>query len=342
MAAAATAFPGWGPPGEERWVTVSDGCELLVRKWSPSSEKAKAVVHICHGMAEHSARYGHLAASLSAAGYVVYSSDHRAHGKSAERAKEKGIAGHWLGHVEVAKGAVLQIIEDHVELCSKELQENPGLPLVIVGHSMGSVIATNLAASEAVAKSLAGLVLSGCPARLPAPHAVAFPALLVVLRAIHGGSGVAPLISKLTFEKFNAKYAPNTTDDDWLNRDPDEVRKYVDDPHCGFKMSVDFMRSFLEALKAAGSPETLSKLPQELPVMIINGEDDQVTLTDFGARSHRQVSDEFLAAGRPPPKVVVFGGARHEVLNETCRQEAASDLLAFIERVHSSVPSSRL
>jgi len=323
---------------------MADGCEIFVRKWSPEG-RPQAVVHMCHGMAEHSARYGTLAAFLASEGFVVYASDQRAHGQTALRAQEKGQAGHKFGHFEGpgSPGGVQQIIKDHEVLCAQEMQENTGLPFVLFGHSMGSVIATNVAASKTVARSLSGLALSGAPSRLPGPHAAAFGPLLLLLRAIYGGSGVAPLVSKLTFEKFNSKYAPNATEDDWLNRDPIEVQKYVDDPLCGFKVSVDFVRSFLAAVKSAGSKDHLENLPSGLPAMLINGGDDQVTINDLGARSNQQVCDEFAAAHKRPPKVVVYPDARHELMLETCREEVSRDVLAFLNScVEMAAPRSRL
>merc|ERR1712176_501843 len=108
------------------------------------------------------------------------------------------------------------------------------------------MIATLVASKPAVSASIKGLILSGCPARLPGVMKAVFGPLLSVLRLAHGGSSVAPLIGKLTFDKFNAKYAPNATGDDWLSRDPVEVKKYADDPLCGFRCSVDFMSLFMD------------------------------------------------------------------------------------------------
>eukprot|EP00931_Biecheleriopsis_adriatica_P063007 TRINITY_DN38095_c0_g1_i1.p1 TRINITY_DN38095_c0_g1~~TRINITY_DN38095_c0_g1_i1.p1 ORF type:complete len:359 (+),score=65.92 TRINITY_DN38095_c0_g1_i1:44-1078(+) len=330
MGASSEGFD-WTCPGEECWVRMSDGCEILRRKWQASS-KALAVVHICHGMAEHSMRYGRPAELLTRQGFMVYAADHRAHGRTALRAKEQGKL-HWPGHAEVqgSQDVLRRIVEDQVEMCKQELQENPGLPLIVIGHSMGSVIATHLASQDGVSEALAALVLTGCPARLPLALHAAFGPLLSVLRVIYGGQGVAPLISKLTFEKFNAKFAPNSTDDDWLNRDANEVAKYVKDPLCGFKVSVDFMASFRHALRSAGSTEVMQRLPAKLPVFVMVGGDDAAACNDVGTRSHQQVAEEFKRGGAQyEPKVVVYGGARHEIWDELCKHEMLDDLTSFL------------
>lgn len=336
--------------GQAAWVSMPDGCEIFVHCWGPDTHTSpvRGVLHICHGMAEHGQRYEDLGKLLAKEGFVTYAADHRAHGRTAQHALQRNEKGHWLGHVEVPGGATLavpMIVEDQARLCVRESNAHPGAPFVIFGHSMGSVIATLVAATPDVCGFISGLLLSGAPARLPALHAMAFKPLLAMLRAIHGGSGVAPLISKLTFDKFNAKFAPNATTDDWLNRDPVEVQKYLDDPLCGFKVSVDFMRSFIAALTMAGSRGTLEKI--RVPVMLMNGGDDAVTVNDLGTRSHEQILAEFAAAGLPPPKIIIYGQARHELTHELCHEEVASDILTFLNRRctsadFSKAPRSRL
>jgi len=342
----AATFDGWGPGGEEMWVKMADGCEVFVRKWAPEAGGNRGIVHLCHGMAEHSARYGDLDSLLAKEGFVVYAADHRAHGKTAERASAEGSKTHWLGHHD-GVDAITKIVEDHEQLVAQEIQDpgNKGLPFFVFGHSMGSVIATLLSAKASVASCIKGLVLSGCPARLPAALAAAFGPLLSILRTIHGGSGVAPLISKLSFDKWNAKFAPNATTDDWLNRDPVEVKKYIDDPLCGFKCSVDFMGSMMGAMKTVASKDVLQNIPKTLPVVVMVGSDDPCTMTDLGKRSSQQVVEEFAAANLAPPKVVLYGGARHEIAKELCREDVANDILTFLNvrvRQVSGVPHSRL
>mmetsp|Transcript_111089 Transcript_111089/g.313394 ORF Transcript_111089/g.313394 Transcript_111089/m.313394 type:complete len:344 (+) Transcript_111089:167-1198(+) len=327
----ATAFEGWGPSGEEAWITMKDDCEVLVRKWAAAPGQRRGVVHICHGISEHSARYGHLASFLAQEGYTVYCPDQRAHGKTAERAQTKGELDHSFGHA-AGSNAINKIVEDHEVLCEGELRDpaNANLPFFVFGHSLGSVIATFVASKPGVSTNVRGLVLSGCPARLPGVMNAAFGPLLTVLRCVYGGNGVAPLIAKLTFEKWNAKFAPNATDDDWINSDPVEVQKYLDDPLCGFKCSVDFMTGVRDAMTAVGSMDTLQKLPRNLPVVVMVGADDACGVTDFGKRSAQQVVEEFARAERRAPKLVVYGEMRHELSNELCREEFASDLVSFL------------
>ncbi|CAJ1337133.1 unnamed protein product, partial [Effrenium voratum] len=209
----------WGPPGQTSWVTMEDGCDVLLRTWAPDGP-AKCAVHICHGMGDHSWRYAGLALRLVAEGCVVSAADHRSHGQTGQRAEEEKVKGHRLGHMDLGGADLLQrVVEDNVVLC----QRLPDVPLVVFGHSMGSLLARLLAAKRP--KNLRALVLSGAPATLPLPLKTAFGPLLALLGRIYGEDGVAPLTSTLTFDKFNKQFAPNSTDWDWVNSDPAEVQQ---------------------------------------------------------------------------------------------------------------------
>jgi len=319
---------------------MDDGCELLLRKWSPAGAPC-AVVHICHGMGDHSARYGRFATFLAERGFIVYAADHRSHGHTALKAKESG-KGHWLGHVNSVelggKDLVQRVVEDNLFLCNRE---DHGLPLILLGHSMGSVLARLLAAHQP--KGLSGLIISGAPAVPIPPVNAAFGPLLALLGQIYGESGIAPIINKLTFEKFNSKFAPNKTDFDWLNRDGAEVEKYIGDELCGFKTSVGFTKSLIGAINAAASKEVLSKLPADLPVLVMWGTTDPVTVDDLGTQSAKQMEKQMKGAGRKLTKSIAYNGARHELLSELCADEVMHDILFFIQRhVLKQPPQSRL
>lgn len=333
----------WGPGGEESWVAMDDGCELLVRKWSPAGAPC-AALHICHGMGDHSARYGRFATFLCEQGFIVYAADHRSHGQTALKAKAKNPKAHFLGHVDTAemggKDLLQRVVEDNVFLCNRE---NHGLPLVLLGHSMGTVLARLVAARQP--KGLAGLIMIGAPAVPIPPVNAAFGPLLQVLGQIYGDSGVAPIINKLTFEKFNAFFAPNKTEFDWLNRDGAEVQKYVDDSLCGshFKTSVGFTKSLITGINAAASKEVLSKIPLELPILVMWGTRDPVTRNDLGTQSADQMEQQMKAAGRQLTKSIAYNSARHELLLELCADEVMHDIISFVQRhVLQQLPRSRL
>jgi alpha-beta hydrolase superfamily lysophospholipase len=198
---------------------ASDGAKLHCYKWAPAGEPS-AVVHIAHGMAEGAHRYERLAASLIEAGYVVYANDHRGHAKTAKASE------HELGHAaDSAEAGFERIVTDLKELISKEKEDHPNLPLILLGHSMGSII--SLCFSGRYGDLLTGLVLSGPAARPNVALAGIVPTLTKGLKGLYGRSGVSPLFNMLSFDAFNKQFGDTKTDFDWLSRDEAEVQKYV-------------------------------------------------------------------------------------------------------------------
>jgi alpha-beta hydrolase superfamily lysophospholipase len=154
-------------PGGRRKVTESnfilataDGTELFVHRWLPDAP-AKAVVQIAHGLAEHGARYARLASALNEHGYAAYANDHRGHGKTAKAPEQLGFFAERAGW--------RTCLDDLWLLHQRIAADHPGLPIILLGHSMGSTMARQFIIEHGDA--LAGAVLSGPAAsRLPWPH----------------------------------------------------------------------------------------------------------------------------------------------------------------------------
>ena len=199
--------------------------------------------------------------------------------------------------------------------------EHPDLPRVLVGHSMGSIIA--LAAAEQDGDDLAGLVLSG-PVGV-APHlADAVTALEAAVAAGHGDRALDALAA------FNQPFEPARTPYDWLSRDPAEVDAYLSDPLCGDDMPLTTGYAagvFALSLRAA-TAEGVAALPEGLPVVLLAGQRDPV-----GGVEAAQVTAlaDLLRARGLPVDLHVYPDARHEVFNETNRDEVVGDLLAWLD-----------
>ncbi|MBW2507076.1 MAG: lysophospholipase, partial [Deltaproteobacteria bacterium] len=197
-----------------------DGATLQVRGWV--IDQPKAIVQILHGMAEHSGRYARLAQALAEAGYSTYAHDHRGHGRSIP---EGGSPGHkadsdgWNRIVEDAHGVNREIAKRH-----------PDVPIIILGHSMGSFVLQQLLFEHP--NDMIGAALSGSNGK-PPPIAMLGKLVARIERARVGKRKPSPVMQKLTFEDYNKAFAPNRTEFDWLSRDNDEVDKYVADPLCG-------------------------------------------------------------------------------------------------------------
>lgn len=296
--------------------TADDGTALHVHKWEPDdASTVKAIAHISHGMAEHSARYARLAESLTAAGFRVYAHDHRGHGKTA--------APEDLGHFGDENGWA-RVVGDLRRLLRREMDENPGKPLVLIGHSMGSFLVQQI--MYEVPEWLAAAVLSASNGK---PTALASAGRLVARaeRKRLGARGKSPVLNGLSFDAFNKAFKPNRTGHDWLSRDEAEVDKYEADPLCGFACTTTTWIELLDGLAEIARPTNQAKIRKDLPVYILAGSEDPVSEKTKGLL---QLLRAYGTAGLEDVTHHFYPGARHEVFNETNRGEVVHELLVWL------------
>jgi alpha-beta hydrolase superfamily lysophospholipase len=277
-------------------LAAADGHHIDVHAWRPASAP-RAVVQIAHGMGEHAARYAPVAQALVAAGHAVYANDHRGHGAAAHAAGRLG---------QFGEPGFAALSADMAVLARELRARNAGLPLVLLGHSMGSFAAQQFAIEHG--DLIDGLVLSGSAAL---------------------DQRIAAAWKDPNARNFNAAFEPARTPFDWLSRDAAQVDAYIADPLCGFTLDTDSMRSMGAAAALLADPAALKRIPSRLPVWLFTGDHDPVNgmLKWFPALAER-----YRAAGLMDVTETVYAGARHEVLNETNREQAMADLLGWIDR----------
>ena len=297
----------------ELLLQTSDGQRLFVRSWLPDSPP-RAIVQIAHGLVEHSQRYARFAAALNRAGLGVYANDHRGHGHTA--------APQDLGFLAATDGWRL-CLDDLWMLNRQIAATHSGLPIVLIGHSMGSILARGFAAEHGAA--LAALVLSGANGRPPATAALG-PPIARFERWRLGPRGKSKLLKAMMFGAFNQSFKPTRTEFDWLSRDPAEVDAYVADPLCGFDFSTQLVIDLLGGLTPLLAPSELARIPKHLPIYVMSGARDPV-----GANL-QSLLDAYRAAGLAVT-ARIYPDARHEMLNETNRDEVAADLVAWLDGV---------
>ncbi|HMN71683.1 MAG TPA: alpha/beta hydrolase [Rhodoblastus sp.] len=291
---------------------AEDGAQIHVYRWLPESAP-RAVFQIVHGLAEHAARYGRLAEALTARGFAVYADDHRGHGRTAAAGE--------LGFFAERDGW-RKSVGDLWSLNRRIAADHPGLPIILLGHSMGSFMAQDFVADHSDA--IAGLVLSGSNGPPPAIAGVG-RMIARIERLRLGARGKSALLQAMMFGEFNKRFKPARTEFDWLSRDPAEVDAYVADPLCGFEFSNQLAVDLLDALGGLLKPERLARIRKDLPVYIFSGSDDPV-----GA-SLPALAAAYRSAGLKNVEMRVYSGARHETLNETNRDEVTADLVRWSE-----------
>ncbi|MFL1476372.1 alpha/beta hydrolase [Pseudomonas grimontii] len=297
------------------WLTANDHSRLYVNHWMPVGP-AKAVVMLSHGMAEHSGRYERLAKALCSAGYGVYAPDQRGHGRTAD----EGTLG-----LYAEKDGWNKVVGDLASLNQHIGQQQPGLPIILLGHSMGSYIAQAYLLHHSA--SLHGAILSGSNFQ---PVALYRAARLIARaeRLRQGMRGRSALIEFLSFGSFNKAFKPNRTAFDWLSRDPNEVDKYVNDPLCGFRCTNQLWIDLLGGLQQISKASNLAQIDPGLPILVLGGECDPVS----EGKRLKSLAHALREAGSQHLQLNIYPQARHEVFNETNRDEVTADVLTWLDQ----------
>ena len=298
---------------EWRVMEVSDGTEVHYRYWAAASDP-EAVVQVVHGAAEHSGRYDRFAQFLNQHGYAVYATDHRGHGRTRVRSGELGDAG---------PDAWNHFVMDEMQLSTIIHDEHPEADLVLFGHSMGSFIAQDYITREP--ERIDGLVLSGTAYGPPPPQDL--------LDAVDAAAEEAPLADSQIWAGIFMDFNKPFSDDpgfQWLCRDEAEVQKYVDDPQSGFAFSNDLVKDFFHGMADLRDPAREQDIPTDLPVLVIQGELDPV---GNNLEATDALLERYKALGLTRIEHHFYDDARHELLNETNREQVQEDVLAWLNEL---------
>lgn len=297
------------------WYEERDGHQSFCCSWL--LEQPQAVVQLSHGMGEHIGRYQDFALFLNAQGFSVYGSDHRGHGKSCSP-EHYGDMGDEGWQKTVADGTLLS------ELIK---QRNPDLPLFLFAHSMGSMLAQQSLASHG--QLYQGVILSGSPGFVPRFLAglAKFIASFESWRL--GDDGHSAILEKLVFADSNKAFDKDGASGfEWLSRDPVEVEKYLQDPACGFVLRAQSMREMFAASLLCSSDKFLKTISKFLPILLLSGAEDPVhdKLKNLGSMQQAYGANQLNVEQK------IYPGGRHEMLNETNKQEAMADIGAWLQR----------
>ena len=291
------------------------GADLAVR--SSHVDDPLAVVCIQHGMAEHSGRYGRFMDALAERGYASVAHDHRGHG--ATTAPDAA-----LGHFAREDGWA-KVRADALAVAGCMEASHEGAPLVVFGHSMGGLVSFDLALNHPGRFAGAAVWNIGIP---NATELAALRGMLKFERFRRGSDVPSPLATRLTFEAYNKRFAPNRTAFDWLSRDRAEVDAYVADPLCGFDVTIGTWIEIAEAMARARNDERLRALPKDMPFHLLGGDKDPVTKGGDGVR---HIAERLRAAGLRDVTDVLLPNTRHEALNEVNRDTTTNAFIDWLD-----------
>ena len=285
--------------------------------WVPEDVTPVAVLQIVHGVAEHIGRYDGFARFLNDHGVIVAGHDHLGHGGSLP---EGGTP------VYFGDGNTWNTPVDDVYVLHTKLKERyPQLPLLLMGHSMGSFLSRTYLIRYPGTVKAAILMGTGWQSAAALTGGLALAGMLKRRNA----AATNDTVTELAFGAYNKTFKPNRTDYDWLSASDSNVDSYIADPLCGGKTSIGLFYEMLGGIRFISTQKNVDSMNLSTPVLFISGAKDPVG--DMG-RGVKRAYESFRRAGVRDVELKLYEGLRHEILNEDCRAAVCSDLWSWIEK----------
>lgn len=294
---------------------VRDEAVAFVRAWLPVSPPI-GVVQIVHSVSEHGGRYARFATALNRAGLAVYAQDLPGHGRTARAPDE-------LGHFADDHGWRFALQSIHA-LQTEIRERHPGLPLSLFGHSVGALLSQDYIIHHG--RDIAACVLAATTGDIGLRRNIAL-GLLRAEVAWAGPQHRSRIVEEVFSKAFNRRFKPARTRFDWLSRDPVEVDRFIDDPRCGFLVSSSLWIELLTVGARLRNPARLARIPKALPILILGGTENPAT---HGAKGPTVLERAYAGAGIEDVTLRLYEGARHELLNDLCRDQVTQDVIDWL------------
>ena len=303
---------------DEFYFPSKDGnTEVHTVIWKPEGE-VKAILQIVHGMVEYIDRYDEFARYLAEHGILVVGNDHLGHGKSVQNKSE-------YGYFNKKNGNACLLGDMHT-LRTRMSKKYPHVPYFMLGHSMGSILMRQY--MQMHGNGLAGVLLLGVVSEQPQALLGFGRFLCKCIGAVKGEHHRSKLVDYMVTGTFNNKFKPTLTRADWVTSDAAKLDQYVNDPLCSFVFTVNAYYHMLGGLKQISKKESAFMIPKSLPVLLAAGSDDPCG--DFG-KGVRKIFERYKKAGIEDVSLRLYAGDRHELLNETDRDQVYVDLYEWIK-----------
>lgn len=289
----------------------------------PEGVEVRGIVQISHGMCEYFNRYTTFAKYLCSLGFIVCGNDHLGHGSSISRSGDLGFF--------ASKDGWKYLVADVKRLTDIMRVRYPDLPYFLLGHSMGSLIARLYLA--AYGSELSGAILCGTVG--PNPFVKTGINIADSVARSKGMTYRSGLLCKMVMGNFNRRISNPRTCFDWLTRDEQVVALYQSDEKCNFVFTATGFRDLLQLVMRANHTRCFKNTPNDLPVLLISGDNDPVGNYGDGVRT---VAKLYRAAGLKDLDVIFYKDGRHEILNELNRLDVYGDISRWLEQCLAQTP----
>lgn len=291
--------------------------DIHAQLWLPDTEP-NCIIQMVHGIMEHGDRYAPFAEFLVSQGAALAIHDQMGHGKTA-------LDGGTLGFFAEQDGWQ-NALQDVCRFGDILRERYPGVPIVLLGHSMGSFMCRCLLIQHMA--SYDGVVLSGT-AHFSRFTYLFCRAFCLVERIRLGKRGQSKLIMGVCFHPYVKKFPEETHPAAWVTRDKDCVKRNGHDPLCRFVPSVSMFREVFKAMFVMGQRKQINKMRKDIPFLLASGQADPVGQMCRGVSA---VYDDFVAAGFKDVELYLYPEARHEILNELNKDEVFADIWQWLQK----------
>ncbi len=290
--------------------------KIYSKQWIPDTDKPICILQIIHGMAEHIKRYDDFAKAMAEKGIMVVGEDHLGHG---ETVGESGTKGYFC-----EQDPATVVVRDSHRL-KKQIQEKyPGVPYIILGHSMGSFILRNYLCRYGT--GIQGAIIVGT-ATQPGVVISFGKAVAALKKLVRASKKKSRILNFLSFWGYNRRIKGEKSKFSWLTKDKEVVKAYEKDELCGFIFTGNGFETLFELLARLNKKENLKNMPPELPVLFASGAEDPVGNYGKGVRAAYQ---SFLDLGMKNVRLKLYENDRHEILNETDKLKVYDDIYLWI------------
>ena len=273
--------------------------------------KAKGLILLLHGMAEHKERYDYVISALNKAGYAVLSTDERGHGESAVV----------KGYFGKENGWYLNVQDQHALV--EEARKIVDAPLILFGHSMGTLVARSFL--KRYEDEITKVVLTGTPSNNKAVGVAI--GLCNMIKTFKGEEYRSPLLNNLCFGAFNKAVKDPKTDYDWLSVNEENVKKYIADEDCGYTFTVLGFKDMFGGMKDVYGQEGWNVKKPDLPIHFYSGSEDPCMTNLDGLKEAVEILKK---QGYHDVDYTLYNGYRHEILNEEIRDQVIADIVNFL------------
>ena len=301
---------------EFRFLSQDKKTQIHAIEWIPQGQ-VKAIVQLCHGMVEYIDRYHDFATFLAQNGYYVVGHDHLGHGQSVTSSDR-------LGYFHKSKGNEY-VIGDMHQLRVRTEKKFPNTPYFMMGHSMGSFLVRQYIGMYGF--GLSGAIIMGTGDQ---PNVIlgAGKMLCKLTAFFRGWKYRSSLIDGMAAGGYNKAFEKETDGSNWLSRNPENVRKYRNDLHCGYMFTVNAYYHMFSGMMKMNRQEKSGQIPKRLPILFVAGKEDPVGNFGKGVES---VYRRYKQNGIADVMIRLYENDRHEILNELDRDKVFQDILKWLD-----------